>query len=389
MLRGFNLPQKICYNHDLISIIQLKVLFMKESLRLRLDQMVDRYEEVTALLSDPSVINDNNKFRELSVEHSDLMDITTLWQNYVRAETDQTEAEAMLTESDDPDMKEMMQEEIDSARDTIVEMEEALNVMMLPKDPNDKVPAFLEIRAGTGGDEAAIFSGDLFRMYQKYAQTQGWTMEILSASEGEHGGYKEIITRVSGNSVYGRLKFESGVHRVQRVPETESQGRVHTSACTVAVMPEVEIDDTVDLNPADIRFDTFRSSGAGGQHVNTTDSAVRLTHIPTGTVVECQQERSQHKNRAQAMKMLISRIQQVKVQAQVDAADTIRRDLVGSGDRSERIRTYNFPQGRMTDHRINLTLYKLDAIMEGDMDEILDSLLREHQADLMASIGGE
>ncbi len=361
---------------------------MKESLRLRLDQMVDRYEEVTALLSDPSVISDNNKFRELSVEHSDLMDITTLWQNYVGAETDQADAEAMLTEASDPDMKEMMQEEIDSARDTIVEMEEALNVMMLPKDPNDKVPAFLEIRAGTGGDEAAIFSGDLFRMYQKYAQAQGWTLEILSANEGEHGGYKEIITRVSGNSVYGRLKFESGVHRVQRVPDTESQGRVHTSACTVAVMPEVEIDDTVDINPADLKMDTFRSSGAGGQHVNTTDSAVRLTHIPTGTVVECQQERSQHKNRAQAMKMLISRIQQVKVQAQVDAADTIRRDLVGSGDRSERIRTYNFPQGRMTDHRINLTIYKLDAIMEGDMDELLDALLREHQADLMASIGG-
>jgi len=361
---------------------------MKESLRLRLDQMVDRYEEVTALLSDPSVISDNNKFRELSVEHSDLMDITTLWQNYVRAEKDQADAEVMLKEASDPDMKEMMQEEIDSSRDTIVEMEEALNVMMLPKDPNDKVPAFLEIRAGTGGDEAAIFSGDLFRMYQKYAQSQGWTLEVLSASEGEHGGYKEIITRVSGNSVYGRLKFESGVHRVQRVPETESQGRVHTSACTVAVMPEVEIDDTVDLNPADIRFDTFRSSGAGGQHVNTTDSAVRLTHIPTGTVAECQQERSQHKNRAQAMKMLISRIQQVKVQAQVDVADSMRRDLIGSGDRSERIRTYNFPQGRMTDHRINLTLYKLDSIMEGDLNEILDSLLREHQADLMASIGG-
>jgi len=362
---------------------------MKESLRLRLDQMVDRYEEVTALLSDPSVISDNNKFRELSVEHSDLMEITTLWQNYVRAETDQADAEAMLKESSDPDMKEMMQEEIDNARDAIVEMEEALNVMMLPKDPNDKVPAFLEIRAGTGGDEAAIFSGDLFRMYQKYAQTQGWTVEILSASEGEHGGYKEIITRVSGNSVYGRLKFESGAHRVQRVPETESQGRVHTSACTVAVMPEVEIDDTVDINPADIKMDTFRSSGAGGQHVNTTDSAVRLTHIPTGTVVECQQERSQHKNRAHAMKMLISKIQQAKVQAQVDVADSIRRDLVGSGDRSERIRTYNFPQGRMTDHRINLTLYKLDSIMEGDLNEILDALLREHQADLMASIGGE
>ena len=361
---------------------------MKESLRLRLDQMVDRYEEVTALLSDPSIISDNNKFRELSVEHSDLMDITTLWQNYVRAETDQADAEAMLADASDPDMKEMMQDEIDSARDTIVEMEEALNVMMLPKDPNDKVPAFLEIRAGTGGDEAAIFSGDLFRMYQKYAQTQGWTVDILSANEGEHGGYKEIITRVSGNSVYGRLKFESGAHRVQRVPETESQGRVHTSACTVAVMPEVEIDDTVDINPADIKMDTFRSSGAGGQHVNTTDSAVRLTHIPTGTVVECQQERSQHKNRAHAMKMLVSKIQQAKVQAQVDVADSIRRDLVGSGDRSERIRTYNFPQGRMTDHRINLTLYKLDSIMEGDLDEILDALLREHQADLMASIGG-
>ncbi|MGO2996421.1 MAG: peptide chain release factor 1 [Moraxellaceae bacterium] len=362
---------------------------MKESLRLRLDQMVDRYEEVTALLSDPSVISDNNKFRELSVEHSDLMDITTLWQNYLNAETNQADAEAMLADATDPDMKEMMIDEIDTASETIAEMEEALNVMMLPKDPNDKVPAFLEIRAGTGGDEAAIFSGDLFRMYQKYAQTQGWTVEVLSANEGEHGGYKEIITRVSGNSVYGRLKFESGAHRVQRVPETESQGRVHTSACTVAVMPEVEIDDTVDINPADIKMDTFRSSGAGGQHVNTTDSAVRLTHIPTGTVVECQQERSQHKNRAHAMKMLVSKIQQVKVQAQVDAADTIRRDLVGSGDRSERIRTYNFPQGRMTDHRINLTLYKLDSIMEGDLDEILDALLREHQADLMASIGGE
>ena len=361
---------------------------MKESLRLRLDQMVDRYEEVTAWLSDPSVISDNNKFRELSVEHSDLMEITTLWQNYVRAETDQADAETMLAESSDPEMKEMMQDEIDSASKTIAEMEEALNVMMLPKDPNDKVPAFLEIRAGTGGDEAAIFSGDLFRMYQKYAQNQGWTVEILSANEGEHGGYKEIITRVSGNSVYGRLKFESGAHRVQRVPETESQGRVHTSACTVAVMPEVEIDDSVDINPADIKMDTFRSSGAGGQHVNTTDSAVRLTHIPTGTVVECQQERSQHKNRAHAMKMLVSKIQQAKVQAQVDVADSIRRDLVGSGDRSERIRTYNFPQGRMTDHRINLTLYKLDSIMEGDLDEILDALLREHQADLMASIGG-
>jgi peptide chain release factor 1 len=317
------------------------------------------------------------------------MEITTLWLNYGRAETDQADAQMMLEDASDPEMKEMMQDEIDSARAAIAKMEEDLNVMMLPKDPNDKVPAFLEIRAGTGGDEAAIFSGDLFRMYQKYAQNQGWTVEVLSANEGEHGGYKEIISRISGNSVYGRLKFESGAHRVQRVPETESQGRVHTSACTVAVMPEVEIDDSVDLNPADIKMDTFRASGAGGQHVNTTDSAVRLTHIPTGVVAECQQERSQHKNRAKAMQMLISRIQQAKVQAQVDTADEMRRDLVGSGDRSERIRTYNFPQGRMTDHRINLTLYKLDSIMEGDLDELLDALLREHQADLMASIGGE
>ena len=261
--------------------------------------------------------------------------------------------------------------------------------MMLPKDPNDKVPAFLEIRAGTGGDEAAIFAGDLFRMYERFAQSQGWQVEVLSANEGEHGGYKEIISRVSGINVYGRLKFESGAHRVQRVPETESQGRVHTSACTVAVMPEIEIDDSVEINPSDLRIDTYRASGAGGQHVNKTDSAVRITHIPTGTVVECQQERSQHANKDKAMKMLVSKIVQDKVQKQVDANSTMRRNLVGGGDRSERIRTYNFPQGRMTDHRINLTLYKLDAIMEGDLGEILDSLLREHQADLMASVSEE
>lgn len=359
---------------------------MKASLRESLDQMIDRYEEVTHLLSDPDVINDNAKFRDLSVEHSELTDITQLWQRYRQTEADLTTAHEML---DDPDMKQMAQEEIENAKAQLASIEEKLNVMLLPKDPNDKVPAFLEIRAGTGGDEAAIFSGDLFRMYERYAQSQGWQVEILSTNEGEHGGYKEIISRISGTDVYGRLKFESGAHRVQRVPETESQGRVHTSACTVAVMPEVEIDDSVDLNPADIKMDTFRSSGAGGQHVNTTDSAVRLTHIPTGTVVECQQERSQHKNRDKAMKMLVAKIQQDKVQKQVDAASSLRRNLVGSGDRSERIRTYNFPQGRMTDHRINLTLYKLDAIMEGDLTELLDSLLREHQADLMASVSGE
>lgn len=359
---------------------------MKESLRHRLDQMVDRFEEVTALLSDPDTISDNKKFRELSMEHSDLSEITTTWQDFVQAEADLQTANELLS---DPEMKEMALDEIEVARANIETLEERLNVMMLPKDPNDKATAFLEIRAGTGGDEAAIFSGDLFRMYQKYAQSQGWQVEVLSANEGEHGGYKEIIARVSGVGVYGRLKFESGAHRVQRVPATESQGRVHTSACTVAVMPEIEIDDTVEINPSDLRIDTYRSSGAGGQHVNTTDSAVRITHIPTGVVAECQQERSQHANKEKAMKMLVARIQQAKVQAQIDATSDMRRNLVGSGDRSERIRTYNFPQGRMTDHRINLTLYKLDAIMEGDLTELLDSLLREHHADLMASVGAE
>lgn len=359
---------------------------MKESLRHRLDQMVDRFEEVTALLSDPDTISDSKKFRELSMEHSDLALISETWQKFVQAEEDLATAKELM---DDPDMKEMAAEEIDNAKAIINELEDALNVMMLPKDPNDKATAFLEIRAGTGGDEAAIFSGDLFRMYQKYAQSQGWQVEVLSVNEGEHGGYKEIISRVSGVGVYGRLKFESGAHRVQRVPATESQGRVHTSACTVAVMPEIEIDDSVEINPSDLRIDTYRSSGAGGQHVNTTDSAVRITHIPTGVVAECQQERSQHANKEKAMKMLVARIQQAKVQAQIDATSDMRRNLVGSGDRSERIRTYNFPQGRVTDHRINLTLYKLDAIMEGDLTELLDSLLREHQADLMASVGAD
>lgn len=359
---------------------------MKDSIRARLDQLIDRFEEVTALLSDPSVISDNSQFRKLSVEHSELSEVVAVWQDYKQAEADKATAEDMLAE---PDMKDMAKEEIATAEAAIAKLDDELNIMMLPKDPNDKVPAFLEVRAGTGGDEAAIFAGDLFRMYSRYAEKQGWTVEVLSENEGEHGGYKEIISRVSGTGVYGRFKFESGAHRVQRVPETESQGRVHTSACTVAIMPEVEIDDTVEINKADLREDTFRASGAGGQHINKTDSAVRITHIPTGTVVECQQERSQHANRDKAMKMLVAKLQQAKVDAQVQAADTMRRDLVGSGDRSERIRTYNFPQGRMTDHRINLTLYKLDSIMEGDLDELLDALLREHQADLMASLGTE
>lgn len=373
-----NLWQNITFNHQIIT--------MKESLRHRLDQMTDRFEEVTALLSDPETLSDSKKFRELSVEHSDLSELVEVWGRFCQAEKDLEVASEMLG---DPDMKELAQDEIEIAKSNINELTERLNVMMLPKDPSDKATAFLEIRAGTGGDEAAIFSGDLFRMYQKYAQSQGWQVEVLSASDGEHGGYKEIISRVSGVGVYGRLKFESGAHRVQRVPATESQGRVHTSACTVAIMPEVELDDAVDINPADLRIDTYRSSGAGGQHVNTTDSAVRITHIPTGVVAECQQERSQHANKDKAMKMLVAKIQQAKVQAQLDATSDMRRNLVGSGDRSERIRTYNFPQGRMTDHRINLTLYKLDAIMEGDLDELLEALLREHQADLMASVSGE
>lgn len=373
-----NLWQNITFNHQIIT--------MKESLRHRLDQMTDRFEEVTALLSDPETLSDSKKFRELSVEHSDLSELVEVWGRFCQAEKDLEVASEMLG---DPDMKELAQDEIEIAKSNIDELTEMLNVMMLPKDPSDKATAFLEIRAGTGGDEAAIFSGDLFRMYQKYAQSQGWQVEVLSASDGEHGGYKEIISRVSGVGVYGRLKFESGAHRVQRVPATESQGRVHTSACTVAIMPEVELDDAVDINPADLRIDTYRSSGAGGQHVNTTDSAVRITHIPTGVVAECQQERSQHANKDKAMKMLVAKIQQAKVQAQLDATSDMRRNLVGSGDRSERIRTYNFPQGRMTDHRINLTLYKLDAIMEGDLDELLEALLREHQADLMASVESE
>lgn len=359
---------------------------MKESLRLRLDQLCDRHEELTALLADAEVISDNSKFRKLSREHNDLQEIVDVWQQFTQAEQDIITAEEMLS---DPDFKDMAQEEIKSNKALLIELEEKLNILMIPKDPNDANAAYLEIRAGTGGDEAAIFSGDLFRMYKKYAETQGWRVEVLSENEGEHGGYKEVICRVDGEGVYGRLKFESGAHRVQRVPATESQGRVHTSACTVAILPEVDVDTTVDINPADLRIDTYRASGAGGQHVNKTDSAVRITHIPTGVVVECQEERSQHKNKAKAMALLVSRLENAKRQAQETATSELRRDLVGSGDRSERIRTYNYPQGRMTDHRINLTLYKLEAVMEGDLTELLDNLHREYQADQLALLAQE
>lgn len=354
---------------------------MKPSLRLRLDQLADRFEELTALLADAEVINDNSRFRKLSREHSDLQEIVQVWQQYLQTEQDIDTAQDMLT---DPDFKDMAQEELRSARERLTQLADQLNILMIPKDPNDANAAFLEIRAGTGGDEAAIFSGDLFRMYSKYAETQGWRIEILSENTGEHGGYKEVICRIDGEGVYGRLKFESGAHRVQRVPATESQGRVHTSACTVAILPEVDVDTAVEINPADLRIDTYRASGAGGQHINKTDSAVRITHIPTGTVVECQDERSQHKNKAKAMALLASRLENAKRQAADAATSEMRRDLVGSGDRSERIRTYNFPQGRMTDHRINLTLYKLDTIMQGDLTELLDQLHREYQADQLA-----
>ena len=361
---------------------------MKESIRQRLESLVDRFEELSALLSDPSVITNQDQFRDYSREYSDLEPIIAAFKQWTQAKEDQETALLMMDE-DDADLKEMAQEELKDAKAIEERLEDELQILMLPKDPNDGRNVFLEVRAGTGGDEAAIFAGDLFRMYSRYAEKLGWRVEVISANEGEHGGYKEIITRVIGDSVYSRLKFESGAHRVQRVPETESQGRIHTSACTVAVMPEMDESAEIDINKADLRIDTFRASGAGGQHVNKTDSAIRLTHIPTGVVVECQEERSQHKNRAKAMALLASRLQQAeidKVQAEQASA---RKSLVGSGDRSERIRTYNYPQGRITDHRINLTLYKLNEVMQGDLDEVLSTLMQEYQAELLTALSDD
>ena len=350
---------------------------MKESLRFRLDQMSDRFEEVTAMLSEPETMNDNKKFRELSVEHSDLSALVDVWGKYRQAEEDLATAEEMLSDSaGDGDMKEMAQEEIQAAKDTINALEDVLNVMMLPKDPNDKVPAFLEIRAGTGGDEAAIFAGDLFRMYERYAQAQGWQVEVLSMNEGEHGGYKEIISRVSGTGVYGRLKFESGAHRVQRVPETESQGRVHTSACTVAVMPEVEIDDTVDINPADLRIDTYRASGAGGQHINKTSSAIRITHFPTGIVVTCQNERSQHMNKDKAMQMLKAKLYLLKQQEAEAKLSGIRGEVTDIGWGNQ-IRSYVMqPYTMVKDHRTNEETGNVDAVLDGDIDPFINAYLK-------------
>ena len=359
---------------------------MKESIALKLENLVDRHEEISALLSDSEVISNQDKFRALSKEYAEIEPVVSCYGDYRQALEDIEEAELMLKDSD-PDMREMAQEEFKAGVANRDQLEVQLQALLLPRDPNDSHNVFLEVRAGTGGDEAAIFSGDLYRMYLRYAENMGWKVEVLSENAGEHGGYKEVITRVSGKDVFAYLKFESGVHRVQRVPATESQGRIHTSACTVAVMAEPDEVDDIEVNKGDIRIDTFRASGAGGQHVNKTDSAIRITHIPTGIVVECQDERSQHKNKARALSLLQAKLNSsVQDQAAQEQADA-RRNLVGSGDRSERIRTYNYPQSRITDHRINLTLYKLAEVMEGSLDELIEPLRHEHQADLLAAMG--
>lgn len=359
---------------------------MKPSLLNKLATLQDRFEELTALLGDAEVIANQPQFRAYSREYAEVEPVVQAYRQLCKVQDDLAGAQALLKDSD-PDLRAMAEEEVEQAKASLEELEDRLQRMLLPRDPNDGRNVYLEIRAGTGGDEAAIFSGDLFRMYSRYAERQGWRVEILSASEGEHGGFKEVISRVEGENVYANLKFESGAHRVQRVPETESQGRIHTSACTVAVLPEPDEQAAIEINPADLRVDTYRSSGAGGQHVNTTDSAIRITHIPTGTVVECQEERSQHKNRAKAMAWLAAKLKdQQEAAAHKEISDT-RKLLVGSGDRSERIRTYNFPQGRVTDHRINLTLYSLSEVMAGSVEAVIEPLLAEYQADQLAALG--
>ncbi|WP_144213179.1 peptide chain release factor 1 [Shewanella donghaensis] len=361
---------------------------MKQSVINKLEGLLERNEEVLALLSDAQVIADQDRFRGLSKEYSQLEDIVKSFKEFKEAQGDLESAQEMLTE-DDAEMREMAQEEIKDAKKAIAALEDELQILLLPKDPNDDRNAFIEIRAGAGGDEAAIFAGDLFRMYSRYCESNKWQLEIMNSNEGEHGGFKELIVQVSGEGVYGKLKFESGGHRVQRVPETESQGRVHTSAVTVVVLPEVPEAEQISINPADLKVDTFRASGAGGQHVNKTDSAIRITHVPSGIVVECQDQRSQHKNRAQAMSVLSARLQAVEDDKRRSEEESTRRNLVASGDRSERIRTYNFPQGRMSEHRINLTLYRLNEIMEGDLNGIIEPLMQEEQADLLAALADD
>jgi len=357
---------------------------MKDSIRGRLESARERHEEVGILLGEPDTIADQNRFRDLSREYSSLEPVTTAFAAWV--EVDKNLAAARELASDpDPEMRALGVEEVPELESELSALEDELQVLLLPRDPNDERDVFLEIRAGTGGDEAALFAGDLLRMYLRYAERVGWRSELISERAGEHGGYREVVCRLSGERVFSRLKFESGAHRVQRVPETESQGRVHTSAATVAILPQADVVEGVDIASADLRVDTFRASGAGGQHVNKTDSAIRLTHLPTGVVVECQDERSQHKNRAKAMALLQARLLDAERGKQASERSESRRLQVGSGDRSERIRTYNFPQGRMTDHRITLTLYKLDEIMTGALDEVIDPLIAEHQAELLAA----
>lgn len=359
---------------------------MKPSIQTKLENLGERFEEITALLSQPEVQSNQNQFRGLSQEYAQIEPLVACYKTYLDNEADLESAQEMAKDSDQ-ELREMARDEIAEAESKREALEQELQILLLPKDPNDNRNVFLEVRAGTGGDEAAIFAGDLARMYQRYAERQGWSTEIINENRGEHGGYKEVILRVSGQNVYSQLKFESGTHRVQRVPETESQGRVHTSACTVAIMPEVDSVDEIDINPADLRIDTYRASGAGGQHVNRTDSAIRITHIPSGVVVECQDERSQHKNRARAMSVLQARLLSAAQEKQHAEQSENRRLQVGSGDRSERIRTYNYPQGRLTDHRINLTLYKLEEIMEGGLEHVIQPLIHEHQADLLTQLG--
>ena len=356
---------------------------MNPSIRDRLERMDERFGEIQALLAEPETQSNNNRFRDLSREYAQLEPLVACFRDYLGHEAEIAAAQEMLG---DPEMAALAREEVREAADRRDALEPALHRLLVPADPNDQRNCFLEVRAGTGGAEAALFAGDLLRMYLRYAESRGWRTETIGESAGEMGGYKEVVVRVSGTGVYSRLKFEPGAHRVQRVPETESQGRVHTSACTVAVLPEVESVDSIDINPSDLRIDTYRASGAGGQHINKTDSAVRIVHLPSGLVVECQEERSQHKNRARAMSLLQARLL-AQAQATQSAAESQSRKLqVGSGDRSERIRTYNFPQNRLTDHRINLTLYKLDEVMEGALDQIVEPLLAEYQAEQLATL---
>jgi len=359
---------------------------MKDSIQSRLESVTERHEEIAALLGDPDVIGEQGRFRALSQEYSRLEPIVSAFGDYRRCAAGLDGAREMARDSD-PEMRAMGEEEVPGLEQTLASLEQSLQLLLLPSDPRDAQNAYLEIRAGTGGDEAALFAGDLLRMYLRYAEQRGWRSEVVNERPGEQGGYREVVVRLAGNAVFSRLKFESGAHRVQRVPETESQGRVHTSAATVAILPEPDEIGAVDIEPSDLRIDTYRASGAGGQHVNKTDSAIRLTHLPSGVVVECQEERSQHKNRARAMALLQARLLDAEQDAQAAATSASRRLQVGSGDRSERIRTYNFPQGRLTDHRINLTLYKLEDVLSGALDDIVDPLIAEHQAALLAEFG--